>query len=88
MSRENLILVFLFFFTAANAQESQKPNQSKSEYIAKTIVSLNLAIDTDDIQAYQNLMSFGKKLVELQAKQLRGQQQVKSKYGFYYHLDF
>ncbi|WP_421977093.1 hypothetical protein [Roseivirga seohaensis] len=88
MSRENLILVFFFFFTAANAQESQKPNQSKSEYIAKTIVSLNLAIDTDDIQAYQNLMSFGKKLVELQAKQLRGQQQVKSKYGFYYHLDF
>jgi two-component sensor histidine kinase len=51
MSSEHLILVFFFFFTAANAQEDEKPNQSKSEYIAKTIDSLNLAIGINDIQA-------------------------------------
>lgn len=88
MSRENLILVFFFFFTAANAQESQKSNQSKSEYIAKTIDSLNLAIGTDDIKAYQNSKSFGKKLVELQAKQLRGQSKVSEDSQFRFNLNF
>ncbi|PIQ50080.1 MAG: hypothetical protein COW03_01785 [Cytophagales bacterium CG12_big_fil_rev_8_21_14_0_65_40_12] len=41
-----------------------------------------------DLQAYQNSKSFGKKLMELQAKQLRGQSHVSDDSQFKYQLIF
>jgi two-component sensor histidine kinase len=41
-----------------------------------------------DLQAYQNSKSFGKKLVELQAKQLRGQSNVSDDSQFRFNLNF
>ncbi|WP_421977092.1 sensor histidine kinase [Roseivirga seohaensis] len=41
-----------------------------------------------DLQAYQNSKSFGKKLVELQAKQLRGQSKVSEDSQFRFNLNF
>ena len=41
-----------------------------------------------DLQAYQNSKSFGKKLVELQAKQLKGKSKISNDSQFRYQLNF
>ena len=41
-----------------------------------------------DLQAYQNSKSFGKKLVELQAKQLKGKSKIGANSRFKYQLNF